>query len=247
MRDDAQAVFQPFLAWVDGRPDEFTSDVFVVTVPFETMWDARVWDALAPDMICHDDRPGQPADRFWWAANQGEVSQFLNAYQSRWLPRPLVEESPRSLAEALFGASRHWRVSIHFNKGLSGAAPDALERVRATSMNPAALDSCALVIAASAQQCAFFGIDGHEPDRRLGAARALQVTKAMDLVRALAPGGGSYANEADYFEPDWQQSFWGANYPRLLEVKQRYDPANLFCVHHGVGSERVRPPGDDAS
>jgi FAD/FMN-containing dehydrogenase len=44
-------------------------------------------------------------------------------------------------------------------------------------------------------------------------------------------------NEADYFEPDWQASFWGANYPRLREIKQRYDPANIFRVHHGVGSE----------
>ena len=30
---------------------------------------------------------------------------------------------------------------------------------------------------------------------------------------------------------------WGANYPRLLAVKQKYDPANFFKVHHGVGSE----------
>jgi FAD/FMN-containing dehydrogenase len=59
----------------------------------------------------------------------------------------------------------------------------------------------------------------------------------MDVIRALAPGAGAYVNEADYFEPDWQASFWGANYPRLREIKQRYDPANIFRVHHGVGSE----------
>ena len=48
---------------------------------------------------------------------------------------------------------------------------------------------------------------------------------------------GSYLNETNYFEPDWQQSFWGMNYPGLLEIKRRYDPTNLFRVHHGVGSE----------
>ena len=35
-------------------------------------------------------------------------------------------------------------------------------------------------------------------------------------------------NETDYFEPDWQHSFWGENYPRLLAIKRKYDPRNLF-------------------
>ena len=40
----------------------------------------------------------------------------------------------------------------------------------------------------------------------------------MDPIRALTAGCGSYVNEADYFEPGWQHSFWGGNYPRLLEI-----------------------------
>ncbi len=59
----------------------------------------------------------------------------------------------------------------------------------------------------------------------------------MNVIRALTPGAGSYVNQANYFEADWQQSFWGHNYARLREIKQRYDPANIFRVHHGVGSE----------
>jgi FAD/FMN-containing dehydrogenase len=59
----------------------------------------------------------------------------------------------------------------------------------------------------------------------------------MGPIRALTPGAGTYVNEADYFEPGWQESFWGANYPRLREIKQHYDPANIFRVDHGVGSE----------
>ena len=44
-------------------------------------------------------------------------------------------------------------------------------------------------------------------------------------------------SESNFFESDWQRSFWGANYPRLQAVKAKYDPDCLFFVHHGVGSE----------
>jgi hypothetical protein len=54
---------------------------------------------------------------------------------------------------------------------------------------------------------------------------------------------GSYLSETNYFEPRWQQSFWGANYPRLLAVKKKYDPEGLFFVHHGVGSEEWSADG----
>jgi hypothetical protein len=48
---------------------------------------------------------------------------------------------------------------------------------------------------------------------------------------------GSYVSESDFFDANWQRSFWGENYPRLQAVKRRYDPDGLFFVHHGVGSE----------
>ena len=59
----------------------------------------------------------------------------------------------------------------------------------------------------------------------------------MDELRNLVPNAGSYVSESNFFEPNWQQSFWGTNYARLLAVKAQYDPDGLFFVHHGVGSE----------
>src|SRR5215472_7688451 len=69
-----------------------------------------------------------------------------------------------------------------------------------------------------------------------GAYRS-RVQAAMAALRIAAPETGAYVNECDYFQPDWQKAFWGANYPRLLQIKRRYDPDGIFFVHHGVGSE----------
>jgi FAD/FMN-containing dehydrogenase len=63
------------------------------------------------------------------------------------------------------------------------------------------------------------------------------ITRAMKIIRDATPGSGAYPNEADYFEPDWQRSFWGVNYVRLLAIKKKVDPDNIFRVHHGIGSE----------
>jgi hypothetical protein len=65
----------------------------------------------------------------------------------------------------------------------------------------------------------------------------------MALLKHLAPDGGCYFAESNFFEPGWQQAYWGPNYQRLVAVKQKYDPAGLFFVHHGVGSEAWNADG----
>ena len=38
-------------------------------------------------------------------------------------------------------------------------------------------------------------------------------------------------------------SFWGSQYPQLLTIKRRVDPAGLFVCHHCVGSEEWTDDG----
>ncbi|KAF1955959.1 FAD binding domain-containing protein [Byssothecium circinans] len=71
----------------------------------------------------------------------------------------------------------------------------------------------------------------------LAAAADFVTNTIMKPLRDATPNGGSYANEADIAEPNWQQSFWGANYPRLVELKKLWDPTGLFYVYRGVNSE----------
>ncbi|KAL5601501.1 hypothetical protein BROUX41_002521 [Berkeleyomyces rouxiae] len=56
--------------------------------------------------------------------------------------------------------------------------------------------------------------------------------------RDISPGAGAYMSEADYNEPNFQQSFWGTNYAKALTLKEKYDPRDVFYAHHAVGSEK---------
>jgi FAD/FMN-containing dehydrogenase len=53
-----------------------------------------------------------------------------------------------------------------------------------------------------------------------------------EFQNALRPylSGEVYQNYADENLDDWPTAYYGANYPRLQQIKQRYDPADLF--HH---------------
>ncbi|CAE6433177.1 unnamed protein product [Rhizoctonia solani] len=61
-----------------------------------------------------------------------------------------------------------------------------------------------------------------------------QTGLAIAPLRLLTPGGSSYQNEGDVYEPNWEASFWGPNYNRLAEIKRKYDPDSLLdCWHCG--------------
>ncbi|MBV8226212.1 MAG: BBE domain-containing protein [Verrucomicrobia bacterium] len=170
--------------------------------------------------------------------NLNEVGWVLHAFQSVWLPASLLEPDQRArLVDALVAAAAHWEVELGFNKGLAGGRPEAIEAARDTAMNPAVIDAFALAICGAGESPAYPGVPRHEPDVVKAGYDAAGVTAAMGELRKLVPRPASYVWETDYFEPNWQDSFWGDNYARLKRVKQKYDPDGLFFLHHGVGSE----------
>jgi FAD/FMN-containing dehydrogenase len=173
-----------------------------------------------------------------WAGDQGQVGWFIHAYKSAWLPASLLRGDRQSrLVDALFACTRHWGVELHFNKGLAGAPASEIAAAKDTAMNPQVLNAFALAIIAADGPPAFPGMPGAAPDLPAAREDAAGIGKAMDELLKVAPGAGSYVSESDYFERDWPTSFWGSNYSRLAAVKRQYDPAGLFFVHHGVGSE----------
>lgn len=64
-------------------------------------------------------------------------------------------------------------------------------------------------------------------------------------ISFLIPGGGyAYLNEGDPWEPEWKQVFYAENYDRLLSIKDKYDPDQLFYAWTGVGSDRWKEAAD---
>lgn len=245
-QDQASAVWQPFLAWIAGQGGDYTMSQppMIVALPAKHFWDPAFLKQNAPQVIMSDDRPGAPADNIFWSSNLGEAGWFLHGYQSTWLPGALLEDSRRGqFVDALFAASRHWSVGLHFNKGLAGAPAEEIAAARDTATNPAAVEAFALAISAAEGPPAFPGIAGHEPDLAQAHLNTRNITAATSELRKLVPEPGSYVSESNYFEENWQRAFWGPNYARLRAVKQKYDPEGLFFVHHGVGSEEWSPDG----
>jgi FAD/FMN-containing dehydrogenase len=64
----------------------------------------------------------------------------------------------------------------------------------------------------------------------------------LEPLKALSPGGGAYFNEAHWGEGDWEEVYFGGNYGRLLEVKERYDPSHLFDCWKCVGWRGEQDP-----
>lgn len=61
--------------------------------------------------------------------------------------------------------------------------------------------------------------------------------EALQPWRDVSPGSGTYLNECDINEPDFQQALYGENYAYLYSLKKKYDPWGLLYAAQAVGSE----------
>ncbi|KAK5089704.1 hypothetical protein LTR70_007560 [Exophiala xenobiotica] len=68
------------------------------------------------------------------------------------------------------------------------------------------------------------------------------VEQSKQLDEIFGSSGGTYINEANPFEPEWQRVFWGTRYEKLLKIKRKVDPTNLFVCNRCVGTDVVFEP-----
>ena len=245
-REQAEAIWQPFFDRLNASPADYTitSAPLVAALPARHLWDPYFLRDNFPRAFRGVDRPGASPDNIFWAGNLAEAGHVLYGFQSIWLPAQLLmRDRQEQLADALFAASRQHPLELHFQKGLSGASDEVIAAARDTATNPDVLGAFMLAIVAGEGPPAYPGLAGHEPNLANARNEAAQIGRAMGELKKIAPSAGSYVAESDYFESDWQKSYWGANYPRLLAIKRKYDPQSLFFVRHGVGTENWSEDG----
>lgn len=232
--EEARAVWQPFFEWAKASSDlKITAELGAGGHKAQSWWEIRGNPSMIPDK-----RPGASPDHGYWHGDQDQVGAFLHGYDSVWLPAALLESRSQSrLTEALFAASRHKEVGLHINKGLAFAPPAAIKASLDTATNPGVTEAFALAIIADGEGPAFPGESRPPMDLDAAHRDARAIDAATAELRKVAPQAGSYLSESNFFNQRWQQDYFGANYPRLRDIKRHYDPEGLFIVHHGVGSE----------
>ncbi len=160
----------------------------------------------------------------------GGDSPINTRYRSRLFPRANWEDD--QLYEVTWDAIRQGVEEGGYT--FHGIAYSPTEKVAGpigadSAVNPAWRKT---VLHASLMEVQPVGITAKEA-RELDA----RAKRYIDLWRAVTPGAGAYMNEGDPTEPNWQQSFYGRNYARLLDIKKRVDPWGLFWAQTTVGSE----------
>lgn len=169
-----------------------------------------------------------------------EYASFYSAWQAQFPLEPTPDVStilasrlfPRSNFASETGRNTTFNVLRQtleagipikaLNIGTRGSNPD-------NAVNPAMRNSVYHVTA-------YTSVDPKSP----AAARTAFTNGTMAKWRGVTPSSGAYVNEADRMEPDWQKSFWGDKYERLLGIKREMDPRDTFWVNRGVGSEGWR-------
>lgn len=61
-------------------------------------------------------------------------------------------------------------------------------------------------------------------------------------IQEAFPDSGAYMNESEVYQTNFTMAFWGDHYPRLLSIKNKYDPSHLLDVWQGVGWKGASDP-----
>jgi FAD/FMN-containing dehydrogenase len=80
--------------------------------------------------------------------------------------------------------------------------------------------------------------DWNATQSEMQARKELLVDTLIPALEEATPGAGTYMNEIDaQWKGDWKTELYGVNYPRLLDIKNKYDPDHVLYAWTAVGSD----------
>ncbi|PKS05905.1 hypothetical protein jhhlp_007736 [Lomentospora prolificans] len=98
---------------------------------------------------------------------------------------------------------------------------------------------------AAASHCIVVGLwDFTGPREKMEAMEGELTDGISPRLEAATPGSGTYLNEANFRQKDFQGHFYGENYEKLVEIKRKYDPDGVFYAVTAVGSEAYEEDED---
>ncbi|KAI9749090.1 MAG: hypothetical protein M4579_007006 [Chaenotheca gracillima] len=178
--------------------------------------DPIVYDGVASDI---------PSFYDWWYGQAPEMVGFSGRLGSRLLSKDHLTQAPTAINKALRDASPDGQQML----GHLVAGPGVINAKPAggqSGVNPAWRKAYTHIVLVETWI---------PPDN--GDTAKQRLTERVGALRRLAPDSGAYVNEGDPNEPNWKQTFWGDNYDKLLQIKQQYDPEEVFWCFPCVGGD----------
>ncbi|KAG8162028.1 hypothetical protein KVR01_007793 [Diaporthe batatas] len=165
-----------------------------------------------------------------WGSNNFPAGLDNSIPGNRLVPRRnFVEkyEETYALMKSHVSSGKHF---LGYHNAPSNAGPEMGNQDNA--VNPAFREMVFFLVTSSNRSA------DHSTPEALAAQNKYLQDEVLQPWRDIAPvseGGGTYLNEASVGEPDWQESFYGGFYPRLSEIKRKWDPKDVFYAVHDGG------------
>ena len=159
-----------------------------------------------------------------------EVSHLIG---SRLIPRSVVAARNQAIISAYrdITASGDWSV---VSIALNASHATARNSPAANAVLPAWRDALLHTLA-------FSPWDWDAPISTMQSRERLLTEVINPALVNLAPGSGTYMNEANFNQSDAAEAFFGRNLERLRSIKKKYDPLDLFYAPTAIGSEAWVP------
>ncbi|ORY58548.1 FAD/FMN-containing dehydrogenase [Pseudomassariella vexata] len=154
----------------------------------------------------------------------GHVAVEEYQFGSRLIPRDVLENNNDAFQAVLRNLTENGVLAV--GDGLNASAKFDVSN----AVNPAWRDAGVHMQLTTAW-------DSTAPWEDMVAAQVQMTNEFVPQIEAVTPGSGAYFNEADFNQPNWQETFFGDNYDKLLTIKQTWDPNGVFYALKGVGSD----------